>query len=220
MIPSRNLFSAFLLSLVTLVSVAQTALVTQPNGDVVYKQSFKVSGVQSDEEIYRLVQQWFDASATQFTRQNIAAPDAPNSKNKQAVDEAFNNSVPVQSIDPDSKRISARGLTRYYGGSVSSCINMLYLEYYVVVQVNNKEVTATVCNIRYHHFNRKSYAAQPIYNWMGSKPCDAADKFERLMSGAVCSDELTALCAFLGQDMANLLAGLKANLKTNGLAES
>lgn len=219
MIPSRNLFSAFLLSLITLTSVGQGALTTQPNGDIVYKQSFKVSGNQTDEEVYNLVQQWFESSAGQFTRQNTILPEAGNSKNKQAVDEAFNNSVPLQSIDPDSKRISARGLTRYYGEG-TSCINMLYLEYYVIVQVSNKEVTATVCNIRYHHFNRKSYAAQPIYNWMGTKPCDAADKFEKLMTGSVCSEELTALCSFLGQDMANLLADLKTSLKTKGLTES
>lgn len=216
----KSVFSLLVISLFALVGRAQTALITQPNGDVVYKQTFKVNGSQSDEQIYSLVQQWFEGSTDKFTRQNANQPEAPsNTKNKQAVDEAFNNSVPLQSFDPESRRISARGLTRYYGGG-SSCINMLYLEYYVIVQVSNKEVTATVCNIRYHHFNRKSYAAQPIYSWMGAKPCDAADKLERLLSGSVCTDDLTALCSFLGQDMADLLADLKANLKTKGLTES
>lgn len=191
------------------------------SGEVIYKQTFKLNTNLSDEAIYELAQNWFTEGAEKFTRENEPVPVESNQlKNKQAVDVAFDNSIPLQSIDPESKRIAARGLVKY-AGSGTSFIHLLYIEYYIVLEVKNHELTATISKLKYHHINRKTYAPMAIYNWSNSRPCDAADTFEHLVSNQNNTDEIGRLCSFLNDDVQMLFGDLRGLLKEkNALSSS
>ncbi len=217
--------SATLLALMIIFSITAFAGSNVPvdanSGEVIYKQSFKLNTSLSDEAIYELAQNWFTEGAEKFTRENEPVPVESNQlKNKQAVDVAFDNSIPLQSIDPEAKRIAARGLVKYAGSS-TSFIHLLYIEYYIVLEVKNHELTATISKLKYHHINRKTYAPMAIYNWSNSRPCDAADTFEHLVSNQNNTDEIGKLCTFLNDDVQTLFSDLRGLLKEkNALSSS
>ncbi len=217
--------SATLLALMIIFSLTAFAGSNVPvdanSGEVIYKQTFKLNTNLSDEAIYELAQNWFTEGAEKFTRENEPVPVESNQlKNKQAVDVAFDNSIPLQSIDPESKRIAARGLVKY-AGSGTSFIHLLYIEYYIVLEVKNHELTATISKLKYHHINRKTYAPMAIYNWSNSRPCDAADTFEHLVSNQNNTDEIGRLCSFLNDDVQMLFGDLRGLLKEkNALSSS
>lgn len=217
--------SATLLALMIIFSLTAFAGSNVPvdanSGEVIYKQTFKLNTNLSDEAIYELAQNWFTEGAEKFTRENEPVPVESNQlKNKQAVDVAFDNSTPLQSIDPESKRIAARGLVKY-AGSNTSFIHLLYIEYYIVLEVKNHELTATISKLKYHHINRKTYAPMAIYNWSNSRPCDAADTFEHLVSNQNNTDEIGRLCTFLNDDVQTLFGDLRGLLKEkNALSSS
>lgn len=184
------------------------------SGAVVYKQTFHLSSSLSEEAIYEIAQNWFN-DPSQFTRENEAVPfDKSQLKNKQIVDKAFDNSRPLQSIDPESKRIAGRGLVKY-AGSNTSFIQLLYIEYYIVIEVKGHDLVATISNLKYHHINRKTYAPMAIYNWSGSKPSDAADTFENLVQSQSNTEEINKLCSYLNSDMQDLFGNLKSLLENN-----
>ncbi len=209
---------SILLCLVALISHAGTDLpIDATSGEVVYKQSFKLHAKYTDEDIYALVQNWF-ADPGKFTCQNGECTAVPG-KNKTTVDEQFNNAQPLQSLDPSSGRMTGKGLIKYFGGPNSN-ISLLYMEYYVVVEVKNHQLTATISKIKYHHFNRQTYLVKPIYKWQGGKPADSADKFENLLNGNLDNKEIEPLTAFVNQNMEQLFTDLQGFLKTKNVLDT
>ena len=200
-----------LLCLVAFTSCAGTGLpIDAVSGEIVYKQSFKLHANYTDGDVYNLVQTWF-ADPGKFTCQNGECTAVPG-KNKTTVEEQFNNSKPLQSLDPSSGRMTGKGLIKYFGAP-SSNISLLYMEYYVVVEVKNHQLTATISKIKYHHFNRQTYLVKPIYKWQGGKPIDSADKFENLVNSNIDNKEIEHLSAFVNQNMEQLFTDLCGFLK-------
>lgn len=142
---------------------AMNAIHDPSTGEVVYREHFKLNTGVSDEQAFELIQKWFTQSPGKFTRQNIEQANTNGGDNKAAVEQAFKNAQPLQSIDPESNRVVGRSLIKYYGNANSS-IKVMYIEYYVVLEIHGHDLTATISQIRYHHFNAH-YTAQIIYNW-------------------------------------------------------
>ncbi len=186
-------------------------------GDVVYKQTFRLKADFTEADAYAIVGDWFKQSPTEFTRQNTDVQQKGNSsRNKIEVETAFDNSQPLQSLDPESKKIVVRGLTKYYGG-FGSCINLLYIEYYAVFQIKDHELIATISQIKYHHYNRRTYTPQLIYSWQGGKPFDATDKFVTLATQHESSRDLNNLNSFINDDMTKLFVDIREVLKKKNL---
>ena len=187
------------------------------NGEVVYKHTFKLSANVNEDDAYDLVQAWLTQNPDKFTSQNTEASVSIHpSKRKVEIENVFNNPQPLQSLDPISKRITAKGVVKYLG-AVNSTINLLYLEYYVILQMNGHELTATIGKIKYHHYSR-GYSDQLIYNWQGGKPLDSADNYEKLLT--VSNPDVNKVSEFLSDGMANLFTDLKQLLtEKSALAE-
>jgi len=188
--------------------------VNAASGEVTFKQTFTLNQNLSEDEVFETVQNWFANSTAKFTRQNADMQNVGNARNKQQVDASFSNARPLQSMDPSAKRFAAKGLIKYNGGAGSN-INVLYLEYYMIIDINGNEVTATISNIKYHHFNSHTFNAQPIYSWAGGKPCDSCDKLESLLENDAYATDVTKLSNFLNTDIRNLLADLQQYIKAS-----
>jgi len=177
----RSLSVCVILLLIICSSYAGTNFAMNiANGEVVYKRTFKVQADFTDEDAFALLQNWFNSDASKFTCQNTEGPKS-SCKNKIEIESAFNNPQPLQSLDPSSGRMSGRGLLKYYGNAAST-IGVLYMEYYLQIEVNGHQVTATISKMKYHHYNQRTYTAKPIYAWQGGKPLDSADKLANLLA--------------------------------------
>jgi hypothetical protein len=187
------------------------------SGEVVYRQSFKLPANISNEDAYAIAQNWFNVDATKFTCQCGEGANV-SCKNKALVEDEFKNTQPLQSLDPAVGRITGKGIMKFYGGPLSA-ISLLYTEYYVVLEVNNHQLTATVSKLKYHHFNQRSYAEKPIYLWQGGRPFDAADRLENLVNGPAESKDLQDLGIFVNQQVATLFNGLQSYLQTQKILD-
>jgi hypothetical protein len=196
-------------------SFAGTNLPFNPStGEVTYKQIFAISQSQTSEEAYETVINWFKNTG-KFTRKNTQAPNEySQSKNKQAVDEAFTNARPLQSVDPYAQRIAAKGLVKYYGGA-NSTIDLLYVEYYMIIEVGEKEITATISQIKYHHFNNRTYSMRPVYSWQGGKPIDQVGTIANFCAQCNNNADINNMASFLNTDITKLLADLQGFVKSN-----
>ena len=95
----------------------------------------------------------------------------------------------------------------------------MYIEYYVVVEIRDHELTATISQIKYHHFNPRNYSLQPIYSFQ-SNPFDSTDKFETLATAPGSNKDISNLSNFLNSDINRLLEDLKLSLKGNNALAS
>jgi hypothetical protein len=213
----------FLLSgiicLLSVNSYAGNKLPVNARGEAVYKHSFKLQANVKAEDAYNLAQDWFKSGPEVFTCENIADPIDGSGKNKAFVEDAFKNPQPLQSLDPAAGRMAGKGVIKYYG-SVNSTLGVLYMEYYVVLEVNGNELTATVSKMKYHHYNPRTYAEKPIYGWSGGEPFDAADKLENLVNNATENRDVQKVGAFVNKKVAELLSNLQSYLQSAKLLDA
>ena len=169
----------------------------------------------TDDDAYAAVQNWFSTCASQFACQNTEGPNA-TCKNKAVVENEFKNRQPIQSLDPSSGRITGKGLLKYFG-QPGSAIGLLYMEYYVELQVNDHQVTATVSKMKYHHYNQRSYAEKPIYLWQGGKPFDSADKLANLVNSPTDCKDIQDVGVFTNKSISGLFTNLQSFLQSQKL---
>lgn len=218
MVVLRHFTLSILFSLLALISQAGAGLpIDAVSGEVVFKQSFKLHANYTDDDVYTLVQNWF-ANPGKFTCQNGECTSVPG-KNKTTVEEQYKNAQPLQSLDPASGRMTGKGLIKYFGAPNSN-ISLLYMEYYVVVEVKNHQLTATISKIKYHHYNQQTYMVKPIYKWQGGKPLDSADKFENLLNNSGNDKDIQELAAFVNKNMEQLFTDLQSFLKTQKVLDT
>lgn len=210
----KNLIlSSIILCLTVANANAKNSLPVNPaSGEVTFKQTFTIGENLSEDQVFEVVQNWFAKSTSKFNRQNADMLSVGNGHNRQQVDASFSNARPLQSIDPSAKKFAAKGVIKYNGGAGSN-INVLYMEYYMIIDINGNQVTATISNIKYHHFNSRTFAAQPIYSWAGGKPCDSCDKLESLLENDAYAADVNKLSAFLITDLHSLLTDLQQFVK-------
>jgi hypothetical protein len=212
----------FLLSgiaiLMGLNSYAGAKVPVDGSGEIVYKHTFKLQSNLSDEDAYAIIQDWFGTGSGKFTCQNDAGPGG-GGKTRALVEDAFNNAQPLQTLDPASGRMTGKGLIKYFGNAASS-IGALYMEYYIVLEVNGHQLTATVSRMKYHHFNQRTFASKPIYGWQGGKPLDSADKLGNLINSADENRDVMDVANFVNKNVAALFNNLQAFLQTKTLIDA
>lgn len=198
-----------LLSLFVLLTLAVCALANNPENT--YKHTFTVKNDISEDDAYLMIQEWFTQNPCTFTSSNNTNGVVCSNRNKKNADIAFSNKQPLQSIDPNGKKFSARCLAMYSGNSTSN-ISMLYVEYYLVIEIAGEKVTASISPMKYHHFNKNTFAPQQIYTWQTGRPCDAAGNVCDLVNNI--GPELSAdLQNYLKQDTARLFNAIQAHLQ-------
>jgi hypothetical protein len=181
-------------------------------GEVMYKDHFKLNANITESQAFTMVQKWFTENPEKFTRGNNEQQliTTKNLVNREVVEQAFKNDTPLQQIDQGSNWVAGTTTVKYYGGELSS-IWLMYIEYYVIVEVKGNELTATISHIKYHHYNPVNYAPQAISNAQGT-PFKPADGIETLSAGNSANQDLNNLNDFLTRDIAQLLNNLKQNI--------
>ncbi len=152
------------------VLCAQTKLpFDSVSGKVVYKYTWEVDKSLKKKAIYALVQDWFYQQPELFSRTNMpdtaksVVQDKKRNENKEAVLREFANATPLQHKDPESDRLSGKVILKYTGSN-NGCIRLFYVQYALVVIAQENKLNVEVCNIRYNHFNPRTYLAQPVFN--------------------------------------------------------
>lgn len=192
-----------------LISTLPFSVAAQQN---TYVQSFNVQESITEDDAYLIIQEWFVQNPCVFTSQNNDAKGLTcSNRNKQNADMAFSNTQPLQSVDPNGKKFSARCLAKYAGNGISN-ISVLYVEYYLVIEIVGKKVTASISPMKYHHFNKNTFVPQQVYSWQGGRPCDAAGNVCDLVTN-MGHDITQDLQNFLKQDTLRLFNALKSHLQ-------
>jgi hypothetical protein len=188
------------------------------SGRIVYKFSVDADKSVKKKALYNLLQDWFYQNTELFSRSNttdtLKTADKKKNENKEAVLREFANLTPLQHTDPESDRLSGKVIMKYTGSS-NGCIRMFYVQYALVIIVEDNKLTGEVCNIRYNHFNPNTYQTQPVFNWSGQMPCDEVNTLEYLKDCEVCHDEFAKFSSFLNKDVEELLNSLRSFVKAN-----
>jgi hypothetical protein len=181
-------------------------------GEVMYKEHFKLNAHITEEQAFAMVQKWFTENTSAFSRGNTEQQLIPakNMARKEAVEQEFKNEQPLALADAGANWVAGTATVKYYGGELSS-IWLMYIEYYVIVEVHGNDLTATISHIKYHHYNPVNYAPQAISNAQGA-PFKPADGIEPLTAGTATNPDLNNLNDFLTRDIAQLVSDLKQNV--------
>lgn len=204
-----------LLMLMGINTYAQTP--QAPTGNVGYNYSIKISKKVSDAAAFSLLQKWIGKNQKSFCRQNRDSIGyAIKSKNKQIVETEFANAIPLQTLEPNAKKMMAKCLFKY-GGDENNCINILYVECFIILEVKGNKVTISATRFGYHHFSKKNYGSVPIYNWDGNgKPCEGVGTLQELVECLGNNNkDVVKLMAYLNSDMDKLIAELRKYLLQN-----
>ncbi|HLP51102.1 MAG TPA: hypothetical protein VK154_09485, partial [Chitinophagales bacterium] len=163
-------------------------------GKIAYNFTVEIDKPYKKEAMYRLIQEWLNQPEV-FNRSNVAATAAPTaekakSPNKEAVEREFANLTPLQSLDPESDRQSGKGIIKY-AGNANGCIRLMYIQYAVIVIIEDNKLMCEVGYFKYNHFNPRNYQSMPVFNWSGLMPCDNVNTMEYLIGCEACHTEFS-----------------------------
>lgn len=192
--------------------------VDSATGKVTYRFKLSTAGKLSKESLYQTLQNWFEAHPELFTRGSVEATSGESKpKMKAEVEKVFANKMPLQSLDPESERLAGKVIVKYTGYE-GACIHTMYLQYYLVMMVSEKGVTAEISDIRYNHFNNRTYQPQRFLHFSDFSSCEAISFIEYLNECQQCPEEYNRFCQFFNQDVENLFSNLKEYVRsTEGL---
>ncbi len=194
---------------------SQNLLPTDPaTGKVSYKFSIELDRAYKEKAVYNMVRDWFSQNAEQFTRSNtidtggVVLADKKRSDARAAVLQEFDNTKPLQTLDPESNRLSGKGILKYTGPA-NGCIRLFYIQYSVVITVSGQTITGDVSNFAYNHFNPRTFQSQPVFNWSGMMPCDNVNTLEYIKDCEACHTEFNTFYKFLNNDTEELINSLR-----------
>lgn len=175
-----------------------------------YQQTIKLSTTKTTD-VYAAVEKWFNNNTGIFTVKNAEPTVEAKEKNKNDVDAAYGNSRPLQSLDPSANRLIGQGLIKYFGGTRTS-IRLMYVKYDIVVEVKAGQLSFKATNLRYYHFDPKSYTDANVFSFTGGKPCDNTGTMDYLVGCQSNPDEFKALGVFFQQTAGKQFKALKTEL--------
>lgn len=179
----KSVIALLVCLLTTPVLYAQVKLPVDPASRMVsYNYTIQTDKPVNKQALYQLVQDWL-AQTQLFNKANNTAVAKVNDKNsienKAAAEKEFANPEPLQFVDPESDRLSGKGILRYHG-QTGGCIKLFYVQYAVIVIVEDNKLTCQISHFKYNHFNSRNYQPIPVYNWNGNIPCDQVNTLEYL----------------------------------------
>lgn len=167
---------------------------------------FSVGKNMTDEQAFELAEKWFSQQTTACSRCNSNARMLAvenSSRNKAEVEKVFGNNRPLQAIDPMGNRLSARIITQYAADN-NSALRLMILQSSMVITIHEGVVTCEISDMRYNHFNPRSYNYQRIQSWGGGASLESVDTIEYLMNNAQGNGEVAAFFQYIKTDMQQL----------------
>lgn len=217
---SKRLLGILFFIITISVAYAQPNLfIDSTSSKISYHFALPIDKSVTASDAYDLVQQWVEKNASLFCRSNLCESEqhtkGVNDKNCQEVKKVFSNINPLQSLDPASGRLSAKVITRYESKLPGATLRLLYVEYYLLVTVSDRQISCTVSNMRYNHFNPSSYQLQRIFSYKGTYSCDPVNTVEYLVANEHSHNEFEEFCCFINEDLTNLFINLSEYIKSN-----
>lgn len=206
-----------LLCLVSLHGVITHA--AEPAIPTGYRQVVKLSATSKQEDVYQLAEEWFKTAPGKFTQKNAEPPveeGGKKAKNKAVLDNEFNNSHPLQVLDPSVYKVSGLGMVKYYGGTTTS-IRLLYIKYDITILAEARQTVFEVSNVRYFHFDAKNFQEAGIFAFEGGKPCDHSGTMQYLNDCQQAKEEYTKVAQFFNQQLTGLFTDFKNTLQAKKL---
>jgi hypothetical protein len=221
----KSLLSFFMLSFFANSLFAQTTLPTnRATGKVTYRFTIPVNGNVSNEEAYEMASNWFGSHTKECTRSNVSVAtenmSGVNKSNLAEVEHEFKNTAPVQSLDPSSNRMTIKVVTKYFGEN-GGTIHALYVQGYMIVTVENHQITCEVSDFRYNHFNERSFQFKRIQNWGNSTSLDPVAPLEYIVENEQSHAEFGKFYSFLNKDLNRMVENFSIAVKaTEALASN
>lgn len=192
-------------------------------GKVSYTLDIPIQGKVTQENLFEAYQEWFNKEVRLFSRVNnpeyICYTSEACLENKKEVDQIFANPTPLQSIDPGSNRMATRVVVRYTGTD-EALLKLMYLEYYLVLTIQEKSIHAEITDIHYNHLHAKKYTLQKIGNWTNTVSAESINKIEHLLRRELVDlPEFQKLFKFLNEDITLLYAQV-ADFAAKGAKQS
>lgn len=191
-------------------SAAMTAARNPLTGETVYSFHFNLNRGTSDKEAYEMAQKWFTENPAEFNAANGTHMISRKAVAKIALDDTYKNSSPFISAYPGTNWVAGHNVVKYTGGELSA-ISIMYIEFDMVVQIEDAQVTATLSHVTYHHYNPFNYAPAGIANAAG-KAFQPTGKFENLAAVANSNPDIKDASDFLNQHVDRLLGDLQQTL--------
>ncbi len=208
-----------LLLLCLLSTCFATTFAAEPAIPTGYRQVVKLSTTAKQEDVYQLAEEWFKNAPAKFTQKN-AEPEVEEggkkAKNKAVLDKEFDNSKPLQVLDPSVYKVSGLGMVKYYGGTTTS-IRLLYIKYDITILAEAGQTIFEVSNVRYFHFDSKTFQEAGIYAFEGGKPCDHSGTMQYLNDCQQVKEEYTQVAQYFNQQLTSLFTDFKNTLKAKKL---
>ncbi|MBK8658039.1 MAG: hypothetical protein IPN22_03995 [Bacteroidetes bacterium] len=184
---------------------------------ITYRYSIKRDKRLANDATYKIVQDWFEQNSCEFKRCNLnqysCVSQNVNIKNLAEVEKVFSNASPLQSIDPESNRITGKVSLKYTGDALG-ILKVLYVEYFMIVTVNEKSIDCQITDIRYNHFNPKSFLLQRINNWSDFTSLEPVNTLEYLDQNQKCGSDFSKFACFLNEDVEKLYSHLGNYVKS------
>lgn len=216
----KTILTAAVFMAACFVSKAQSVLpYDSVTGKTVYQFTIEMDKSYKKDALFQLVQDWYAADATQFNRSNVCdtatvATEKKKNENREAVMKEFQNNSPLQALDPEGNRVTGKVITRYCKPG-NDCMRLFYVQYFVVINVQDNRLSCEINDIRYNHFNPRTFTLQRIFNWSNTGNCDPINTIEYLRNCEQCHDEFNGFAAFLNTDISDLMYNLRDFLKEN-----
>lgn len=187
-------------------------------GKIIYRYKIVTDKKCSRETAYALVQEWFEKNPCEFRRCNLnqygCVAQNPNLRNLEEVEKVFGNPTPLQALDPESNRITGKVVTKYTGDALG-LLKVIYLESFLVITISDNAIECEMTDIRYNHFNPKSFLLQRINNWSDFTSLDPVNTVEYLQSNQKCIQDYGKFSKFLNDDYQKLFSHLSAHIKSS-----
>jgi hypothetical protein len=215
---AKRLLLTIILGVLTAPALyAQVKLPIDPATRMVsYTYSIETDKPIKKQALYQLVQDWL-AQTQLFNKANntavVKVTDKNSIENKAAAEKEFANPTPLQFVDPESDRLSGKGILRY-NGQQGGCIKLFYVQYAVIVIVEDNKLTCQISHFKYNHFHNRNYQPLPVYNWSGNMPCDQVNTLEYLTECESNPTEFSTFYTYINAHAEELNQSLRDFIRT------
>lgn len=200
---------------------SQTDFPKNDDGEISFSEVVKTNNDLSEAEIYENFKEWISTKSSNFNRSN-AEKNAQGSEvwlgttksNFQHVDALFDNDDPLKLSDKETKKIIAKIVNKYTGGTMG-CIRVVYLEYDLIVKIKDGRYKYEIENFVYTHYNQASGKQIQMYGFKDEGDCKSKGDLSELLLCTRCKKEFQKFYSYLKTDITDLVVEMKKEIDKN-----
>ena len=211
-----TLILVFILTFVLCFS--QTDFPKNDEGEIYFSEVIKTNNELSETVIYENFRDWISTKSSNFNRSN-SEKNAQGSEvwlgttknNFQHIDALFDNEAPLKLSDKESKKIIAKIVNKYTGGTMG-CIRVVYLEYDLIVKIKEGRYKYEIENFVYTHYNQASGKQTQMYGFKDQGDCKSKGDLNELLLCTRCKKEFQKFYSYLKTDISDFIVEMKQEI--------